>query len=95
MRSKKASHGLDPIRVDALVNPTMEKALALWNPALGPPIGDSPLAGLHKARLKWVGSTKKMIKESEEWLQIHGYGVDPTGPDSTVPMAKSYTKNAN
>ena len=94
-RSKKARHGLDLVTIDALVNPTMEKALRFWNPLLGAPIGDAPLAGLHKARLKWQGSTKKMIKESEDWLRLHGYDTDPTGPDPSAPMAKPYKQTTN
>lgn len=46
-----------------LRNPTIEGAMKLWPyHLLGAPLNDTvALAGLHKARLVWPKSTKKMI----------------------------------
>lgn len=68
---------LSPEKIALLKNPTTEGALKFWNyDLLGKPMDDTvALAGVHRARLKWDGSTKAMIRESREWLQSHGYTV--------------------
>lgn len=82
-------HGLSDEQIALLKNPTMEGAMKLWNYALlGKPLGDAPLAGVHKARLKWPGSSKAMVQESKKWLRENGYGADPRGPDPNAPMAQ-------
>lgn len=73
---------MTPEKREALLHPTMERALRFWRPELlGPPIGDAPLAGLHKARLIWPESTASMIEVSKKWLVDHGYEprVIPSG----------------
>lgn len=71
-----------PEKREALLHPTMDRAMKLWRfELLGPPIGDAPLAGLHKARLLWPESSAEMIAVSKKWLTDHGYEarVIPTG----------------
>ena len=68
--------GLSPEQITLLKNPTMEGALKFWNyEILGKPIGLAPLAGVHKARLKWPGATLEMRAESMTWLLANNYKV--------------------
>jgi len=64
-----------------LRNPTPENAMKLWDYALlGKPLSDTvAMAGLHKARVLWRGSSKKMVKESKQWLRDHGYLIPTRG----------------
>jgi hypothetical protein len=65
---------MDDERIDALRHPTHEKAMKLWDYALlGEPQPDTPLAGLHKARILWHQSTEQMKEESRAWLIAHGF----------------------
>jgi hypothetical protein len=92
----EALYGLTPEKVDLLRNPTAEKAMKLWPHHVRgmeqPLDGTAALAGVHKARLLWPGSTKAMVRESKEWLRVHGYGVtggfDP-GALQAANMGKS------
>lgn len=86
--------GLSPKTIALLKNPTAEGAAAVWRSDLfGEPKDPTvPLAAIHKARLKWPESTKKMVRESKEWLRANGYGTDPRGPSSDVPMAADTRK---
>ena len=61
-----------------LRNPTAEGAIKFWPwHILGDPIRpDAPLAGLHKARVAWPGSTRQMRAESRRWLVEHGYNTE-------------------
>ena len=81
---------MTPKQIALLKNPTIESAMEFW-PAhlLGPPLShNTALAGIHKARLAWKGSSKAMIKESKAWLAANGYGATPPGrPDPNVPQA--------
>ena len=72
------NYGLSDEKVAVLRNPTEEGAMKFWDYALlGEPIDATvPLAGVHRARLKWGGSTKKMVKESKRWLLDHGYRLE-------------------
>jgi hypothetical protein len=90
----KLIHGIPEDRAQLLRNPTLEGAMKLWNyDLLGPPAEpETALAGLHKARLKWKGSTKQMVKESKKWLSDRGYGPVPHF-DPTAPMAQPIRKN--
>ena len=65
-------------QLDALRNPTREKAMKFWNyDLLGEPVTpDTPLAGLHKARMFWKGSTGEMMVESARWLMDHGFDTE-------------------
>jgi len=81
--------GLSPQAKAVLRNPTTEGALALLTPEMRASVIHPlvPLASIHKARLKWPGSTKQMVRESKAWLREHGFGTDPNGPSADVPMA--------
>ena len=66
---------------DLLRNPTVEKAIkhyeALRKRMGWPYPADATLevvalASVHKARLAWPDSTKRMVKESKAWLIEHG-----------------------
>lgn len=83
--------GFSADQIALFKNPTNEHALRYWNyDLLGQPASpDAPLAGIHKARIKWRGSTKDMVRESKAWLREHGYGDDPRGPSPDVPQAAS------
>ena len=61
-------------KVEILRNPTTEAAMEFWPwHLLGKPASpDAPMAGLHKARLAWPGSTRQMRAESRRWLVEHG-----------------------
>lgn len=86
---KKNTYGVSPETVAVLLNPTLEGAMQFWDRGIhGDPIGDAPLAGIHKARLKWPASTKVMVKESKKWLLENGYGINKKGPSPNVRMAK-------
>ena len=65
-------------QVDLLRNPTTEGAMEFWRyDLLGEPATpDTPLAGLHMARLNWGGSTKEMRMESERWLLDHDFPLE-------------------
>jgi hypothetical protein len=65
-------------RNKVLRNPTMKGAMELWDEnRLGKPSSpDVPLAGLHKARLHWLGATPAMIRESQQWLADHGFNEE-------------------
>jgi len=67
-------------KIDCLRNPTTEKAMKFWpHDLLGSPKTETAaLAGVHKARLVWSGSTKKMIRESKKWLAENGYSPTPS-----------------
>ena len=81
---------LSPQAEALLRNPTTEGALALFTPEMRASVGHPlvPLASVHKARIKWPGSTKQMVRESKAWLREHGFGTDPSGPSADVPMAR-------
>jgi len=69
---------LSPEKIDALRNPTEDKALKFWrSELLGSPQPDVALAGLHKARCMWPQSTAKMVRDSRAWLSAHGFDVPP------------------
>jgi hypothetical protein len=90
----KLIHGIPEDRAQLLRNPTLEGAMKLWNyQLLGPPVEpETALAGLHKARLKWAGSTKQMVKESKKWLSDRGYGPVPYC-DPNAPMYQPIRKH--
>ena len=73
-------------------NPTNEHAMKYWDRSvMGEPLHhDVALAGVHKARVKWRGSTKQMVRESKEWLRANGYGDNPLGPSPDVLHAASH-----
>jgi hypothetical protein len=71
------NYGLTDERVALLKNPTVEGAMKFWNFALmGKPASeDAILAGVHKARIMWPGSTATMIEESKLWLLRRGLKI--------------------
>ena len=90
--TRRASWPISPEREALLRNPTLEGALKFWNyKMLGEPANEFvPLAGVHKARLAWSGSTKAMIKESKKWLADHGFGALPAEFYPSAPQASKY-----
>lgn len=66
--------GLSDEKVALLRNPTYEAALRFWDYAkLGKPSSaEAVLAGVHKARIVWPGSTPQMVQESKLWLLRRG-----------------------
>lgn len=67
--------GLSEVVVAVLKNPTVEGGMRLWPWHVlkaGPKSPDAVLAGLHRARLHWPGSTLVMIEESKLYLLRRG-----------------------
>ena len=80
-------HCLDPDLVALMRNPTVEGAMGFYEPFRRKmgwpyPIDATPevaaLACVHKARVRWSGSTKSMVRASKAWLVEHGMSRDIT-----------------
>ena len=76
---------LDPALVALMRNPTVEGALGYYEPFRRKmgwpyPVDATPevaaLACVHKARVRWSGSTKAMVRASKRWLVQHGMSPD-------------------
>lgn len=78
-------------RDDLLRNPTLEVAKKFWKEAMGdavPATPDTPLGAVHKARLQWLHSTNKMLRDSTLWLNEHGYATTHFGAPALTPARR-------
>lgn len=76
----KVYYELPPERIALLKNPTEEGAVKFIRDSLHIPNPNpkNALAGLHKARLSWNGSSPEMIEESKKWLVDNGFSPTPS-----------------
>lgn len=71
------NYGLDEVRANLMRKPSVEVAMRFWDfKRMGKPVSeDAVLAGVHKARVVWPGSTPEMVQESKLWLLRRGLKI--------------------